>query len=370
MCPLRPSHGYPPHGTPAGHATCNQAVHENRTDTNRAPFAGRPPGRWTDALPSSRGASRGLGSLLARELLDAGCRVAICGRDAGTLDAAAAQLGHPDRLLALQCDVGNQDEVRTFIDRVRAEFGPVEVLINNAATISVGRVDTMDAEHFESAWRDAFLGTLHPILEVLPEMRARGEGRIANIGSIGGRISFPHLLPYAAAKFAQVGLSEGLRAELADDGIVVTTIIPGFIRTGSFVATDFHDPTPDEYTWFAAGASAPVLTLSPEWVARRVVLAIRHGEADVTLGWFARLGGTLKSLAPGLSADVLGLVDRWILPHGALPEPPAPHESGTVVHADAPEPVLALTAPVVEKATEELNQPVPKRRPRKRKVAP
>ena len=304
------------------------------------------------------GGSRGLGLVIARELLDAGCRVAICGRDQATLDAAGALLGHSADLLTVACDVGERDEVAAFVERVRTELGPVELLVNNAATISVGRVETMDAEHFERALHDAFLGTLYPILEVLPEMRARGEGRICNIGSIGGRVAFPHLLPYSVAKFAQVGLSEGLRAELAGDGITVTTIIPGFMRTGSFIASDFHDPAPDEYAWFAAGASAPLLTFSPEWAARRILRAIRHGEADLTLGWFARLGGTLKSLMPGLSADMLGLFDRWVLPNE--PGSGAPHEHGTTVHADAPEIVQELTASLVQHGGAELNQPPPR----------
>lgn len=306
------------------------------------------------------GGSRGLGLLLARELLDRGCRVAICGRDAGSLQQAASLLGSPQQLLAVPCDVGDREDVRTFVDQVRASMGPVDLLVNNAATISVGETSTLNAEDFEQSLRDDLLGTLYPILEVLPQMRSRGEGRICNIGSIGGRVAFPHLLPYAMAKFGQVGLSEGLRAELRADGVVVTTIIPGFMRTGSFLATEFHEPTAAEYGWFALGASLPILTVSPRWAARRIVRAIRHGEADVTLGWFARVGGSLKSLLPGLSADVLGLVDRWVLPEptGTRRDTSA-STRGTELHANAGGVVSQLASPVAERATDELNQPPP-----------
>lgn len=301
------------------------------------------------------GGTRGLGLLIARELLADGCRVAICGRDEETLRRAVELLGEPPELLAQSCDVGDQAQVRSFMAAVAAQFGPVELLITNAATMNVGRVETMDAADFESAMRDTFHGTLYPLLEVLPAMRERGEGRIGVISSIGGRVSFPHLLPYAAAKYAQVGLAEGLRAELAGDGITVTTIIPGFMRTGSFLAADFHTPARDEYSWFAASAVAPIVTLSPEWAARRVVQAIRHGEADVTLGWFARLGGTIKSLMPGLSADVLGTVDRFVLPDGTdNGDGPA---TGADIHSRAPTAVRAMAEPVVSRTVDELNQP-------------
>jgi len=80
-----------------------------------------------------------------------------------------------------------------------------------------------------------FWGALYPTLAVLPQMRARRSGHVVNITSIGGMVSVPHLLPYTCAKFAAVGLSEGLRAELGQEGIHVTTVVPGLMRTGSYV---------------------------------------------------------------------------------------------------------------------------------------
>jgi short-subunit dehydrogenase len=83
-------------------------------------------------------------------------------------------------------------------------------------------------------------------------MRQRHQGRIVNISSIGGKISVPHLLPCCASKFARTGLSEGLRAELCQDGIYVTTVIPGLMRTGSPRNAIFKGQHRAEHAWSAS----------------------------------------------------------------------------------------------------------------------
>ena len=110
--------------------------------------------------------------------------------------------------------------------------GRIDVLINNAGIIQSGPVDNMTLDDYEDAMNTHFWGPLYMITKAVPHMREQGEGRIVNISSIGGRIAVPHLLPYSASKFALVGLSDGLRIELARDNIIVTTVCPGLMRTG------------------------------------------------------------------------------------------------------------------------------------------
>ena len=180
------------------------------------------------------GGSRGLGFLVARELLLEGARVAICARDADTLSRAQQQLeGDGGPVVAIPCDVAVREDMERVVGRVTEELGPIDALINNAGAITVGPLNTMRLADFHDAMNTNFWGALHAILAVLPEMRRRHAGRIVNIASIGGKLAVPHLLPYSASKFALVGLSEGLRVELAPDGIQVTTICPGLMRTGS-----------------------------------------------------------------------------------------------------------------------------------------
>jgi NAD(P)-dependent dehydrogenase (short-subunit alcohol dehydrogenase family) len=262
------------------------------------------------------GGSRGLGLVLARELAKAGARVAICGRDAATLDRARGDLeGRGARVVAVPCDVSVRREVDALVDHVRDRLGPVDVLINNAGTISVGPLETMTVEDFEQAMAINFWGPLHATLAVVPEMRQRGEGRIANIASIGGKIGVPHLVPYSASKFALVGLSEGLRAELARDGIRVMTICPGLMRTGSPRHALFKGRHRAEYAWFSISDALPLLSMDAERAARQIVEAVRRGEVERVLSVPARVAVAARSLFPGLTAGVLAGVNR-LLPDG------------------------------------------------------
>jgi short-subunit dehydrogenase len=125
----------------------------------------------------------------------------------------------------------------------------------------------------------------------------------------------PHLLPYDCAKFAMVGLSEGLRAELAGDGICVTTVVPGLMRTGSPVHAEFKGDHDREFAWFSAGDLTPLSSMCAERAARKIVDATARGDAEITLSWQAKLLRIAHDLAPGLTADVMGLVNR-LLPDG------------------------------------------------------
>jgi short-subunit dehydrogenase len=153
-------------------------------------------------------------------------------------------------------------------------------------------------------------------------MRERQSGRIINISSIGGKISVPHMLPYSASKFALVGLSEGLRAELAKDGIAVTTVTPGLMRTGSPLQASFKGQHEKEFTWFTISDSLPIASISAERAAREIVAACKRGAAELTLTLPARLVIPFHGVFPGLTADLLGVMNRLL---------PAPGGIGTEV---------------------------------------
>src|SRR5262249_52903527 len=150
--------------------------------------------------------------------------------------------------------------VKHMVDAVWNHFGPIDVLINNAGVIEVGPLETMTLQDFEEAMRTHFWGPVYTTMAVLSEMRYRGGGRIVNISSIGGKVSVPHLVPYCASKFALCGLSEGLRAELAKDNILVTTVIPGLMRTGSPPNATFKGRHREEYAWFSISDALPVVS--------------------------------------------------------------------------------------------------------------
>jgi NAD(P)-dependent dehydrogenase (short-subunit alcohol dehydrogenase family) len=209
-------------------------------------------------------------------------------------------------------------EVEELMQRVRSHFGRLDVLINNAGIIAVGPLETMTHQDFADALAVHFWGPLHAILAVLPEMRGRQEGRIVNIASIGGKVSVPHLIPYGASKFALVGLSEGLRTELAKDGILVTTVCPGLMRTGSPRHAAFKGQHRAEYAWFSVSDALPGLSMSAERAARQIIRALRRGDAEVVLSLPAKAVSLLHGVAPSLTSGLLTIADR-LLPRAGGP---------------------------------------------------
>ncbi|MGH8008839.1 MAG: SDR family NAD(P)-dependent oxidoreductase [Candidatus Binatia bacterium] len=265
------------------------------------------------------GGSRGLGLVMAREFAREGARVAICARDVAELARARADLSARGvRALTLPCDVTDREQVNEMVRNVRQRFGPVDVLVNNAGVIQVGPLEVMKLEDYEEAMKTHFWAPLYTTLAVLPEMRQRHEGRIVNIASLGGKVSVPHLLPYTASKFALVGLSEGLHAELAKDGIAVTTVSPGLMRTGSHVNATFKGQHRAEYTWFSVGGALPPASMSSERAARQIIAACKRGDAALVLSLPAQIADTFHALFPGLTADVLGMVNQLLPTPGGI----------------------------------------------------
>jgi NAD(P)-dependent dehydrogenase (short-subunit alcohol dehydrogenase family) len=220
--------------------------------------------------------------------------------------------------MAIHCDVTDRSDVYALVDHTLRAWGRIDVLINDAGVIQVGPLETMDLDDYRQAMDVHFWGPLYMIRAVLPGMRQRGGGRIVNISSIGGRISVPHLLPYCASKFALVGLSEGLRSELAKDGILVTTISPGLMRTGSPRNALFKGQHRAEYAWFALGDSLPLVSMSAESAARQIIESCRNGDAAATLSLPARAADLLHAIFPGFTADLLGLVNRLLPGPGGI----------------------------------------------------
>jgi len=263
------------------------------------------------------GGSRGLGLALAREFAARGCHLVLCARRSHELQNARRDLEtNRGRIVTHVCDVTDREQVNQFIQEVLNEFGRIDILVNNAGAICVGPIETMTVEDFESAMDVMFWGMVYTTLAALPHFRSRRSGRIVNITSIGGKVSVPHLVPYSCAKFAAVAFSEGMRAELAATGVKVVTIVPGLMRTGSFLNAFFKGAEQGEAAWFSAGASLPGISMSARRAARQIVSAVEHGRAERILSAPANLLALFHGIFPQLSMSVLGLVNR-LLPHGS-----------------------------------------------------
>lgn len=296
------------------------------------------------------GGSRGLGRALARVLAARGAHVAICGRDAvdladaqRELEEIAAARGAGGEIFADTCDLRDRDAVARFVARVATQLGPIDVVVANAATIEVGPVEVLGAHAFERAMDAIFWSSFNPVMAVLPSMRARGSGTVVFITSIGGRIGVPHLAPYSAAKFAEVGFSESLRAEVARDGVRVLTVVPGLMRTGSYAHARFAGDPEKEYVWFTAGATTPFVAMAPDRAAKRIVGAIARGDRELVFTLPAILARRLHGLAPSLVARLSEISGRF------LPRAPAdpvllPEEGARVEDTSGSKVVGALAA--------------------------
>jgi NAD(P)-dependent dehydrogenase (short-subunit alcohol dehydrogenase family) len=163
------------------------------------------------------GASRGIGLATATLLSGAGARVAGCAR-------------HPAPGIIV-CDVGRRDDVARFAEQVLGEFGPPDLVVNNAGVVARGRLDETSIESWDEVLGANLTGTFLVTRAFLPAMRARKGGRIINLASISGRQGTAGLTAYCAAKHGVVGLTRALAEEVRADGIVVNAVCPGSVDT-------------------------------------------------------------------------------------------------------------------------------------------
>jgi short-subunit dehydrogenase len=125
-------------------------------------------------------------------------------------------------------------------------------------------------------------------------------------------VAVPHLLPYTASKFAEVGFSQGLHAELRHKGVHVLTVCPGLMRTGSHVNALFSGDAEKEYRWFSMGASTPLISTSAHHAARRIVRAVIAGETEIAITPQAIVMSRLAQVAPEITSRVMSVVNRML----------------------------------------------------------
>ena len=264
------------------------------------------------------GGSRGLGFLLAQRFAVEGAQLALLARDEPTLTSAAERLRvQGATVLTVSCDVGDQGAIAAAITQVAAHYGRLDVLVNNAGLIQVGPLAHMTGADFARALDVHFWGAFHAINAALPALRRQAESRVVNIASVGGRLAVPHLAPYSASKFALVGLSDALRAELARDKIRVTTVSPGLMRTGSPPNALFKGQRRAEYRWFAIMDALPLTSIDAGRAADQIVAACRLGRPELTISWQARAAVLANALFPTLTARLVNGATA-LLPRPAL----------------------------------------------------
>ena len=237
------------------------------------------------------GASRGIGAATARALSERGARLGLVARDEGDLAAVRGGLAGP--AVVAVADVTDRAAVAAAVATVVDELGPVDVLVNNAGAGAYASVLEEDPDAYERLMRLNYLGTVHATLAVLPAMARRRRGHIVNVASVAGRLGAPFEAAYSASKFAVVGFSESLAAEMGAFGVAVSLVEPGPVDT-SFtdargVPFQREHPRPR----------------SADEVAAAVVRALETGRFEQVLPRWLRVGTMVRGLAPGLYAKGL-----------------------------------------------------------------
>ena len=293
-------------------------------------FHGRPALDFQGQIVVITGGSRGLGLALAEAFGKVGARLVLAARHEDQLQTARQMLLERtairsfDDVMLIACDLRNPEDCHSLIAQATSHFGRVDVVINNAGVIHIGPVEKQPLEAFRDAMQSDFFAALQVNSAALPQMLERGAGSIVNIASIGGKIPVPHLAPYNAAKFATVGYSETLHAELRSKGIRVTTVCPGLLRTGSYPNAIVVGDLEKEYRWFSLSASIPGIAHSSARAARKILSATRQGRAEITIGADAYLAARLHGLCPETVQALGSLAEQWILPSTTGTDTPTP----------------------------------------------
>jgi NADP-dependent 3-hydroxy acid dehydrogenase YdfG len=248
------------------------------------------------------GASQGIGKATAYRFAHEGYNVVLAARQPDRLEALAQELRTANHhALAVPTDVKDSDQVKALIQKAIAEYGAIDVLVNNAGIYLSGPVEKFSLDDWHQAIDTNLWGYIHTIHAILPHFLERGSGTIVNLSSIGGKVPVPYLVPYTTSKFAVTGLTQALQAELFPKGINVHGIYPNIIKSNFLERAIFRGQSADDQharrRQVEEILEVPVVE-KPEDVAHAVWEAVQH-QRDVTVG-SANLSVASHRLFPGL----------------------------------------------------------------------
>lgn len=258
------------------------------------------------------GASSGLGHALAQAVLDRGWRAAVTARNVSALAPLMSRYG--EQALALRLDVTDRTSIDAAVTEAEQHFGAVDALVNNAGYGYLAAIEEGDDRQVRDQFDTNVFGLVDVTKRVLPGMRARRQGHIFNMSSLGGLAAFAATGYYHASKFAVEGLSESLAQEVAPLGIRVTIVEPGAFRTDWAGRSMIESETViEDYAGTAGKRRAATRSVSgnqpgdPARAAAAIIKAYEAEEAPLRL----LLGASALKLAYGRLQSLKANFDAW-----------------------------------------------------------
>jgi short-subunit dehydrogenase len=241
------------------------------------------------------GASSGIGEALGRQLAERGASLVLSARRADVLEKVKVSCANPDRHLVLPLDMLAPETFSAAYQAARDRFGNVDVLINCAGMSQRGNAVDTDVKVDRHLMELNYFGPIALTKLVLPAMLACGDGQIVVISSLMGKFGLPARSAYSASKHALHGFFDSLRAEVAGQGVAVTVVCPGYIRTNASFNALEADGTPHNKMDkdIARG-------MAPEKCARQIVRAIERRRSEVYVARYENLGLYISRFAPAL----------------------------------------------------------------------
>jgi short-subunit dehydrogenase len=255
------------------------------------------------------GAASGIGEALAHALAARGSSLVLLDRDAPRLDAVAAAVRGRSPGPAVDTvvvDLEDDAATRAAGARLAAEHPGTTLLVNNAGVALGGRFDQVTLEEFDWLFAINFRAVVRLTHALLPVLTSHPGSHLVTLSSVFGLVGPPGQVAYAASKFAVRGFSQALRAELVADGVGVTTVHPGGIRTR--IAENARSGAGTDPAEVAAGRAqfARLLRIPPEKAAAQIVTGIEKRRPRVLIGASARVPDVLERLVPGLPSQLAG----------------------------------------------------------------
>ena len=244
----------------------------------------------------------GIGEAIAELFAEEGATVILSSRDAARVESARARIGHPERTLAIACDVRNREEIERLLALTLHNFGRVDIWVNNAGYGISDSVVDMDMDGCRDMFDTNLFGALAGMQLAGTAMRRQGSGTIINVASVAGFIALPFSAGYAATKFALRAFGNAARMELRASGVHVLNVCPGFVET-NFKANVVRGHA-------GHGLDSPIKGTTAAHVARATLRGYLRRRREVVVPWFYHVFIKLYQLLPGLTESFMEYMSR------------------------------------------------------------